>query len=152
MLSPNHLTLFVKNKRMELSIRTYRPSDEEELIKLWHACCLVVPQNDPHRDIFLKQQVQPELFLVGEVGSQLVASIMAGYEGHRGWFNYLAVSPEFQRQGFGRHMVEAATAKLKALGCPKINLQIRASNTQVIEFYQRLGFTVDNVVSMGKRL
>jgi ribosomal protein S18 acetylase RimI-like enzyme len=137
---------------MNLEIRAYHPDDEDHIIKLWHACCLVVPQNDPQRDIFLKQQVQPELFLVGEVGSRIVASIMAGYEGHRGWFNYLAVTPDFQRQGFGRQMVEAATVKLEALGCPKINLQIRTSNTQVIEFYQRLGFTVDHVVCMGKRL
>jgi ribosomal protein S18 acetylase RimI-like enzyme len=137
---------------MELDIRPYHSTDEERVIKLWQNCCLVVPQNNPQRDILLKLQVQPELLLVGLVESQVVASIMAGYEGHRGWFNYLAVSPEFQRQGIGRRMVEAATAKLKEMGCPKINLQIRTSNTGVIEFYKRIGFTVDDVVSMGKRL
>lgn len=90
--------------------------------------------------------------LVGLASSQVVASIMAGYEGHRGWLNYLAVSPDFQRQGIGRRMVEAATAKLEVMGCPKINLQIRTSNTEVIDFYQRIGFVMDDVVSMGKRL
>lgn len=140
------------NQLMELNIRPYQTADEDGVIHLWHDCGLVVPQNNPQRDIALKMQVQPELFLVGEVESQIVASIMAGYEGHRSWFNYLAVSPEFQRQGFGRLMVEAATAKLKAIDCPKINLQIRTSNTEVIKFYERIGFTVDNVVSMGKRL
>lgn len=137
---------------MKLQIRAYHPDDEEHVIQLWKQCGLVVPQNNPQRDIFLKLQVQPELFLVGTVGSQLVASVMAGYEGHRGWLNYLAVSPQFQQRGFGRQMVDAATAKLEALGCPKINLQIRTSNTQVIEFYQRIGFSIDDVVSMGKRL
>ena len=96
--------------------------------------------------------MQPELFLVGSFDGQVVASIMAGYEGHRGWLNYLAVAPEQQRQGIGRRMVEAATAKLQEMGCPKINLQIRTSNSEVIEFYKRIGFTMDDVVSMGKRL
>lgn len=137
---------------MELDVRPYHPTDEEQVIKLWQECGLVVPQNNPQRDISLKLQVQPELFLVGLVASEVVATIMAGYEGHRGWLNYLAVAPELQRQGVGRRMVEAATARLEAMGCPKINLQIRASNTAVIEFYKRIGFTMENVVSMGKRL
>lgn len=142
----------ITSNLVELNIRAYQPADEGQVIKLWHECCLVVPQNDPQRDILLKLQVQPELFLVGLAGSQVIASIMAGYEGHRGWFNYLAVSPNFQRRGFGRCMVEVATTKLEEMGCPKINLQIRTTNTEVIEFYKRIGFTVDDVVSMGKRL
>jgi ribosomal protein S18 acetylase RimI-like enzyme len=140
------------NNFVELNIRSYQPMDEKQVMNLWQECCLVVPQNNPQHDILLKLQVQPELFLVGLADSQVVASIMAGYEGHRGWFNYLAVSPDFRRQGIGRRMVEAATAKLEAMGCPKINLQIRTSNTEVIEFYKRIGFTMDDVVSMGKRL
>jgi ribosomal protein S18 acetylase RimI-like enzyme len=141
-----------KDNFVTLNIRKYQPTDEAQLIKLWHDCCLIVPQNNPQRDIFLKLQIQPELLLVGLVGSELVASIMAGYEGHRGWLNYLAVSPNFQRQGIGRSMVETATANIEAMGCPKINLQIRTSNIDVIEFYKRIGFTIDDVVSMGKRL
>jgi ribosomal protein S18 acetylase RimI-like enzyme len=137
---------------VNLEIRPYEPEDQEQVVKLWHDCCLVVPQNDPHRDIRLKWQVQPELFLVGTIDSKIVASVMAGYEGHRGWLNYLAVSPEHQRQGIGRSMVEAAVLELKEMGCPKVNLQIRRSNTQVVEFYKRLGFTMDDTVSMGQRL
>ena len=135
-----------------LSIRPYQPADESQVVALWHQCKLVVPWNDPHRDIALKLQVQPHLFLVGTLDTAVIATIMAGYEGHRGWLNYLAVSPEHQRHGIGRRMVEEATAQLKAEGCPKINLQIRSSNTEVIAFYTRLSFTVDDVVSMGKRL
>ena len=77
---------------------------------------------------------------------------MAGYDGHRGWLNYVAVAPEAQEQGFGREIVEAAIAALRARGCPKINLQVRASNAAVMAFYQQLGFIIDDVVSMGKRL
>lgn len=135
-----------------LEIRPYQRTDETQVIDLWHRCSLVVPWNDPQKDIQLKLQVQPELFLVGLTDTKVVATVMAGYEGHRGWLNYLAVAPTYQRQGIGRQMVEAATAKLKAIGCPKINLQIRTSNPTAIAFYQRLGFQVDQVVSMGKRL
>ncbi|KAF3885198.1 MULTISPECIES: GNAT family acetyltransferase [Nostocales] len=139
-------------KNSEFIVRPYQEQDEEQVIELWHECCLVVPWNDPKRDIWLKLQVQPELFLVGLIGSQIVATVMAGYEGHRGWLNYLAVAPKYQRQGIGRYMVEQATSKLLELNCPKINLSIRTSNTGVIEFYKRLGFKIDDVVSMGKRL
>lgn len=139
-------------KNSDLIVRPYQQQDEEQVIELWHECCLVVPWNDPKRDIWLKLQVQPELFVVGLIGSQVVATIMAGYEGHRGWLNYLAVAPKYQRQGIGRYMVEQVTSKLLELNCPKINLSIRTSNTAVIEFYKRIGFKVNDVVSMGKRL
>ncbi|MBP5977659.1 GNAT family acetyltransferase [Brasilonema sp. CT11] len=142
----------MKMQNINLIVRPYQEQDEEQVIKLWHCCCLVVPWNDPKRDIWLKLLFQPELFLVGLIESQVVATIMAGYEGHRGWLNYLAVEPKYQRQGIGRYMVEEAIAKLRDLNCPKINLQIRTSNTAVIEFYKRLGFKMDDVVSMGKRL
>lgn len=137
---------------ISLSIRPYQAADEAQVIALWHQCNLVVPWNDPQRDIALKIEVQPHMFLVGVLDTTVIATIMAGYEGHRGWLNYLAVSPEHQRHGIGRRMVEEATALLQAAGCPKINLQIRTSNTDVIAFYKRLGFTIDDVVSMGKRL
>ena len=77
---------------------------------------------------------------------------MAGYEGHRGWLNYVAVTPEHRRGGLGRAMVEEAERLLREAGCPKINLQVRTSNQAVIKFYRRLGYVVDDVVSMGKRL
>lgn len=135
-----------------ITIAPYEPTDEAAVIGLWHRCNLVVPHNDPRHDIWLKLQVQPELFFVAHADAQLVGTVMAGYDGHRGWLNYVAVAPEYRKHGIGRALVEQATAKLKALGCPKINLQVRASNTGVIAFYERLGFRLDDVVSMGKRL
>ena len=77
---------------------------------------------------------------------------MGGYEGHRGWINYLAVSPEIRQKGVGQKMVAEVEAKLYKLACPKINIQIRSSNKDVIEFYGKIGFSVDDVISMGKRL
>ena len=81
-----------------------------------------------------------------------LATCMAGYEGHRGWINYLAVSPQHRRQGIGKRMMEEAEKKLSSSGCPKINLQVRKTNQEVIEFYAKIGYTKDPVVSMGKRL
>lgn len=135
-----------------MNVRPYQIEDEESLIALWQSCGLVVPHNDPKRDIERKLQVNPELFLVGEFDGQIIASCMAGYEGHRGWINYLAVHPDHQRQGFAREIMQHAESLLRKAGCPKINLQVRSTNAAVIAFYERLGFHTDAVVSMGKRL
>jgi ribosomal protein S18 acetylase RimI-like enzyme len=157
-------------------IRPFQAEDEAAVIALWRSCGLVVARNNPAADIRRKLRVDPELFLVGILESQpiatviagyepgtanlpigilespLVATVMAGYEGHRGWTNYLAVAPAFQRNGYGREMMEHAEQLLRDRGCPKINLLVRSANREVIEFYRRLGFSVDEVSSMGKRL
>jgi ribosomal protein S18 acetylase RimI-like enzyme len=142
----------MKSAGTPVEFRSFRPQDEPAVIALWQQCDLVRPWNDPHRDICRKLKVNPEWFLVGSVDGQVVATVIAGYEGHRGWLNYLAVAPEFQRRGLGRKIVADAERLLRNAGCPKINLQIRTSNQAVIEFYRRLGYSVDDVVSMGKRL
>jgi ribosomal protein S18 acetylase RimI-like enzyme len=133
-------------------IRPFRPDDEAAVIALWQRCDLVRPWNDPHKDIQRKLLVRPDLFLVGIVDDHILASVMAGYEGHRGWLNYLAVDPAHQRRGHARTMVAEAERLLRAAGCPKINLQVRTSNNGVIEFYRKLGYAADEVTSMGKRL
>ena len=136
----------------ELEIRAYRESDQDAVVGLSRECGLVVPQNDPKKDICRKLSIQRELFLVGSMGSKLVATVMARFDGHRGWINYLAVATGSQNRGFGRRMMDAAEARLREMGCPKINLQVRSSNADVIEFYRAIGYSVDDVVSMGKRL
>ena len=135
-----------------MTVRPYQPTDEEQVIELWNLCGLVGPANDPRRDIELKMQVQPELFQVGIVEGRVAATVMAGYDGHRGWLYSLAVDPGLQGQGLGRGMVEEAEARLKAMGCRKINLQVRTSNAAVTGFYESLGFSVEERVSLGKRL
>jgi len=92
------------------------------------------------------------MFLVGALDGQVIATVMAGYEGHLGWLNYLGVDPKYQRRGFARAIVQEAERLLREAGCPKINLQVRTTNHAVIEFYRRIGYTTDDVVSMGKRL
>ena len=146
-------TLRPLNQHMTaLFIRPYHESDEDAVVALWRECGLVVPWNDPHKDIRRKLTVQRDMFLVGLVNDKVVASIMAGYEGHRGWINYLAIDPNCQKKGLGRRMMDEAEARLQELGCPKINLQVRTTNTAVIDFYKALGYTIDDSISMGKRL
>lgn len=136
----------------EFIIRQFHSDDTEDVIELWSQCGLVAPQNNPKRDIERKLKINPEWFLVGELNGRVIATCMAGYEGHRGWINYLAVSPKCRRQGFATQLMREAVRILKDAGCPKINLQIRSSNKDVIAFYEAIGFKKDDVVGMGKRL
>ncbi len=135
-----------------MEIRPFEERDKASVVQLWIDCGLVVSWNNPDHDIQRKLKVQPELFLVAHSGGQIIATVMAGYEGHRGWINYLAVLPQHQRSGIGRRMMDEAERRLHAAGCPKINLQVRSSNAAIIEFYKRIGFKIDDVVSLGKRL
>lgn len=133
-------------------IRPYKPADERRLITLWESCKLIVPWNNPHLDIERKLKVNPELFLVGLIQDEIVAAVMGGYEGHRGWVNYLAVTPERRDQGLGAEIMAVIEEKLKAMGCPKINLQIRSANFGAREFYRKIGYVQDDIINMGKPL
>lgn len=136
----------------EMRIRQYLPQDEKTVIELWRKCDLIRPQNNPKRDIERKLKVNPELFLVGLIDDRIVATVMAGYEGHRGWVNYVAIDPDHRKEGLGRQIMKVVEEKLLALGCPKINLQIRTNNFSAVDFYEKLGYKTDAVISLGKRL
>jgi ribosomal protein S18 acetylase RimI-like enzyme len=138
-----------------MKIRPYESGDEAAVIALWTECGLRRAWNDPKKDIARKLVTQPEWFLVGvdgALGKELIASAMFGYDGHRGWVNYLAVSPACQRRGYARRLMACGEALLTAAGCPKLNLQLRTSNAEVLNFYQHIGYGRDDVVSLGKRL
>ena len=137
---------------MVFQIVRYNPDYQRAVVDLWKECNLTVPQNDPVEDIEKKLAFQPELFFVAFSDGKLVGSVMAGYEGHRGWLNYLVVLPSYQKRGYGRRLVERAIAELKRLGCLKLNVQIRESNASAVAFYEHLGFRNDHVVSLGLRL
>lgn len=135
-----------------MNIRQFSASDTDEVVALWQACELTRPWNNPHLDIQRKTDVADSLFLVGECKDEIVATVMGGYDGHRGWMNYLAVAPAYQRRGYATQLVDHLEQKLLHIGCPKINLQIRTDNVAVQGFYASLGFSIDDAVSMGKRL
>ena len=134
-----------------MKIRPYCPADEDVVIELWRACEML-RWSDPQKDIARKLRVNPEWFLVGELGGRVIATCMIGYEGHRGWINFLAVAPEHQRGGHGKALMAEAERILRGVGCAKINLQVRAANTKVAAFYERLGFAAEELINMGKRL
>ena len=139
----------------DYSIRVFRSCDTDAVVDLWQRCDLVRPWNDPHKDIARKQADSPDLFFVLESLPQpagIVGSVMAGYEGHRGWVNYLAIEPSMRKLGLGRKIMAHVEQELLRCGCPKINLQVRETNQDVIEFYQSLGYQIDAAVSLGKRL
>jgi ribosomal protein S18 acetylase RimI-like enzyme len=135
-----------------MELRPYNPADEEAVVELWQRCELTRAWNDPHKDIQRKLTTQPELFLVGELDGGLIATVMAGYDGHRGWVNYLAVAPEHRSKGYGRLLMRHVEEALTARGCPKLNVQVRSGNREVLAFYRKIGYSQDETVSLGKRL
>jgi len=136
----------------KLVIRPFQTVDQKAVIDLWQACNLTRPWNNPQLDIARKLKVNPELLLVGTINGKIVATVMAGYEGHRGSVNYLGVHPDFRRKGYGKEMMQAVRDKLLAMGCPKINLNVRIGNNEALRFYEAIGFKPDEVVCLGKRL
>jgi ribosomal protein S18 acetylase RimI-like enzyme len=137
---------------MQIQFRQFHPDDTEQTVALWQACGLTRPWNDPHKDIERKLQQEPELFIVAEHNGRLLGSVMAGYDGHRGWIYYLSVLPQYQSQGLGKSLVLQAEQRLHSKGCPKIQLMIRQDNSGVQDFYRTLGYEQAEVVVLGKRL
>jgi ribosomal protein S18 acetylase RimI-like enzyme len=132
-------------------VRSFQEEDRAAVIDLWRRSGLIVSWNDPGADIDRKLQVQPELFLVGVETDMIVGTVMGGYDGHRGWVYYLAVAPEFRRRGYARLLLDRVSKLLRDMGCAKLNIMIRSTNQEVRAFYQRLGFTEEDVVCCGKR-
>lgn len=136
-----------------MDIRPYKSTDSDDVITLWGVVFPNAPtHNDPAADIQSKLKIQSELFFVAVDEGKLVGTAMSGFDGHRGWVYYVAVHPEFRRRGVGSALMKKVEAGLAEMGCPKLNLQIRAGNAQVQSFYASLGYTVEERISMGKRL
>jgi ribosomal protein S18 acetylase RimI-like enzyme len=136
-----------------LRIRPFLEDDEASVVALWsEAFADDPPRNEPRAVIDRKLRVQRELFLVGELRGEIVGTVIAGFDGYRGWVYHLAVRPGFRRRGFGGELMHEAEVRLKALGCPKLNLQVRSSNGEVIAFYERLGYAIEDRASLGKIL
>ncbi len=135
-----------------MNIRSFTSDDAFAVIGLWETCGLTRAWNNPARDIERKSHVQPQWFVVGELDGQVIATAMFGYDGHRGWVNYLAVSPAHQRKNYARQIMEHGEKLLLSAGCPKLNLQVRITNTEAMAFYERLGYKADEAICLGKRL
>ena len=141
-----------QNSSSNFAIRQFASNDTNRVIFIWEQCDLVRNWNNPNFDIQRKLNFQKELFFVGLLNDEIIATAMFGYDGHRGWLNYFAVLPNFQKRGFGKQLMTFGEMVLIEKGCPKLNLQIRNDNTKAINFYQNVGYKEDAAVSFGKRL
>jgi ribosomal protein S18 acetylase RimI-like enzyme len=140
-------------KDHEFTIRPYLAADEDEVVAIWRSTFAGDPPwNEPHDVIARKRSVQADLFLVGILAERVVGTVLAGFDGVRGWVHHLAVLSEFRRNGFASLLMDRAEAGLLELGCPKLNLQIRGSNAEVVAFYESRGHRVEDVISLGKPL
>jgi len=135
-----------------MHIRPFDWADEPRVIEIWQRCRLVREDVDPRIDIAQKMTLHPELFLVGEIDEQVVATCMASFTGRRGWINYMAVHPDHQRQGLGRQILAEAERRLAEKGCPKINLRVREGQKALVAFYEKLGYQNEHLVSLAKPL
>ena len=128
-----------------------------QVMTLWRASFgYETAHNEPGLVIDKKLAMRDSLFFVAEVAGdaagEVVGTVMAGYDGHRGWLYSVAVSPAHRKRGAGRQLVAHAEQALASLGCLKINLQLLQSNAAVAEFYASMGYAVEPRVSMGKLL
>jgi ribosomal protein S18 acetylase RimI-like enzyme len=128
------------------------PADAGAVVALWRACGLTRPWNDPERDFKAAIEGPASTILLLRDGDALVASVMTGFDGHRGWVYYLAVAPDRRRQGLGRAMMDAAEAWLRERGAPKIQLMVREDNEAALGFYRSLGLEPQKVVTLGRFL
>ena len=134
-------------------IRSYQSLDHDAVVRLWAAVFPNEPAHNKSEDVIArKSQVQPVLFYVATMDGAVIGTVLAGYDGVRGWVHKLAVSPSCRRLGIASKLMQQAERGLSALGCTKLNLQVRGSNAQAVKFYEALGYAVEDIASLGKHL
>lgn len=138
---------------MTIEIRSCRPSDHQQLLHLWQEVFGYTEQRHcPEKVLTDKLGQEDDLVFVAVCEGRVTGSAMAGYDGHRGWLYLVAVDRQWRRQGLGAQLVDYAVDELRRRGCSKVNLQVRGGNRQAVGFYEKLGFEVEDRVSLGKVL
>jgi ribosomal protein S18 acetylase RimI-like enzyme len=135
-----------------LSIQPIEDGDIAEVIALWQRCGSTRAWNDPAADIALARKEANSTILLGRRDGALVASVLVGHDGHRGWVYYVTSDPEHRREGYGREIMTAAEDWLRARGIEKLQLMVRGDNTEVHAFYRSLGFFEQERVVFAKWL
>ena len=135
-----------------MEIREFRLSNYEEVIALWDKAGLLASRSDERNEIEKKLERDPDLFLVGIDAKAIVAAVMGGYDGRRGWVYHLAVDPIFHATGLGTLLLAELESRLYAKGCIKINLLVERGNASVRDFYTKRGYAVDELIFMEKWL
>jgi ribosomal protein S18 acetylase RimI-like enzyme len=137
----------------QIDIRPFQESDQPSVVALWTSVfAYSSAHNEPVSVIQHKLAVQRDLFFVARLDGRVVGTVMGGYDGHRGWIYSLAVSPEVRNRGIGSALMQQVEKELRKVGCPKVNLQVVASNAATVDFYKKLGYSIEERVSMGKLL
>ncbi|OED42106.1 GNAT family N-acetyltransferase [Chromatiales bacterium (ex Bugula neritina AB1)] len=132
-----------------MNLRKYNNGDRTQVVALWNT---VFPDDPPHNEpnsVISEKLKVDDLIFVAEKDQQIVGACIAGYDGHRGWLYAVAIHPSNRRSGVGSKLVKHTLEQLKCLGCMKTNIQIRSTNTQVVSFYESLGFSTEDRLSMG---
>ena len=136
-----------------MNIRKFRQSDRDSVITLLKQVFNIkYVHNDPELSIDMKVKHSKDLLFVAEEDNLIIGTVMAGFDGHRGWIYSLAVNPDFRRKGIGSQLMKKAINELKSLGCLKVNLQIEKDNFDVVSFYEKIGFSTEDRISMGMKL
>ena len=135
-----------------LTVKPIEDSDIPEVIALWQRCGSTRPWNDPAGDIARARKETNATVLLGRNGGAVVASVLVGHDGHRGWVYYLAVHPDHRHKGYGRIMMDAAERWLREAGIEKLQLMVRPDNKSVKNFYQSLGYSEQERVIYAKWL
>ncbi len=139
--------------RLNMKIREYKPEDKEQVVELWKSIFTAsAPHHNPELSIERKLEFDNKLFFVAVNSHKIIGTVMGGYDGHRGWLYSLAVHREYRRKGVGKALVHHVENELKKLNCLKINLQVLISNREVIDFYKKIGYNVEERISMGKKI
>jgi ribosomal protein S18 acetylase RimI-like enzyme len=133
-----------------LEIRQFVIEDTDAVLEVWNQAGMIMPHRNPRSDIQKKLRHSPESFFVGTLKSAIVATVMVGYDGHRGWIYTLAVKPDLQRKGIGRQMMEHAESWLRQQGCLRVKLQVDEPRRDVVGFYEKLGYEVQPLISLAK--
>lgn len=135
-----------------LVIAPISDDDISAVVALWQDCGLTRPWNDPAADIAQARRGDNSEVLIGRAGGAIVATVMVGHEGHRGWVYYVAVDPAQRQQGFGRAIMDAAEHWLRQRDILKMQLLVRPENTKVQAFYETLGYGVQERIVYAKWL
>lgn len=142
-----------KKRQYMLNIRKFKQSDKDSVISLWKEIFSSEKlHNDPKLSIEMKIKHSKDLFFIAEENNLVVGTVMVGFDGHRGWIYSLAVKPDFRKKGIGTKLMKEAITQLKSLGCLKVNLQIEEDNSGVVDFYEKIGFLIEDRISMGMKL
>jgi ribosomal protein S18 acetylase RimI-like enzyme len=135
-----------------MEIRTYRDGDGDRLRTFWLTCGIKIRPGDDDASLARFAERNPGLFLLGEEDGHLVGSALAGWDGRRGWLYHVAVHRDERRRGIGRRLVTELEERLRAIGCPKVNLIVWDDNTWAMRFWEALGYRHEKTVEYAKEL